>query len=72
VRPPLIVYHVVKYIRDCICDQDRMPTSRSFYKYASERVERHSFLDIYSFVQDRIRQLVKDFTIVESCITDLN
>ena len=49
-----------------------MPTSRSFYKYASERVERHSFLDIYSFVQDRIRQLVKDFTIVESCITDLN
>lgn len=35
VRPPIVIYHVVKYLRDCIADQDRYPPNESYYKYSS-------------------------------------
>ncbi len=33
IRPPVVIYHVVKYLRDCIVDQDRYPAGESYYKY---------------------------------------
>ena len=33
VRSPLILFHVVSYMRDCLADQDRIPVGKSYYSY---------------------------------------
>jgi hypothetical protein len=55
IRPPVVIYHVIKYLRDCIVDQDRCPAGQSYFKYCLPEQTRHSFLDVYSFTHDRIR-----------------
>ena len=64
VRPPCVQLVTMNYLRDCICDQDRVPEGKSVYKYAAEDQNSHSFLDIYGFVHNRVRQIGKDFRIV--------
>lgn len=50
-----------------------MPPGQSFFKYANPRIQRHNFLEVYGFVHDRIRQLVKDMTYYEKeCFCDLD
>ena len=34
VRPPVILYLTVSYLRDCIADQDRISAGNSYYSYA--------------------------------------
>ena len=55
VRPPCVQRATMNYLRDCICDQDRVPEGKSVYKYAAEDQNSHSFLDIYGFVHNRVR-----------------
>jgi hypothetical protein len=33
IRPPIIIFHTIEYLRECIADQDRYPAGKSFYKY---------------------------------------
>jgi len=33
VRPPIVLNLTVKYVRDCIVDQDLTPPGASFYQY---------------------------------------
>ena len=33
VRPPIVLNLAVKYVRDCIVDQDLTPPGASFYQY---------------------------------------
>ena len=72
VRPPVVVHHTFNYIRDCICDQDQHGPNQSYFKYATTDQTQHTFLDIYVFVHDRLRQLVKDLTIVDDCLLDID
>ena len=59
VRPCIITYHTISYMRDCLMDQDRIPPGQSYYKYESGK-NRHEFEHIYSFCRDRLRQIMQD------------
>ena len=43
VRPPLILYYTLSYLRDCIIDQDRIPRGKSYYKYQDSSDYLHDF-----------------------------
>ena len=57
VRPPAILYLIVKYLRDCIADQDRIQAGQSCYPYPAGESDghRHSFAHVYGFIRDRMR-----------------
>jgi hypothetical protein len=55
IRPPIVVAFVVDYLRECIADQDRVPAGKCYYKYQAGQ-DKHSFMDVYSFMSDRLRQ----------------
>ena len=33
IRPPIVIFHTIEYLRECVADQDRYPAGKSFYKY---------------------------------------
>ena len=56
VRTPIVLYHVVSYLRDCIADQDRIAPGKSYYSYAREGPKmQHSYSKVYTFMNDRFR-----------------
>lgn len=56
IRPPIVLYKVVEYLRDCIIDQDSL----------GESDESRDFMSIYSFVRDRLRCVANDFIILNN------
>ena len=71
-RAPIVQYITVKYMRDCIVDQDLIPPGRSFYEYQNQcfgeiqdiSKATHSFSDVYSFMKDRTRQISQELNMV--------
>ena len=63
IRPPIVLYNTVKYLRDVVMDQDRLNPGSSFFKYKDQVAKQprenlmHSFEDVYSFLMDRFRQV---------------
>lgn len=72
IRPPIVLYITMKFMRDCIVDQDLIPAGKSFFQYQNQAfgeikdlsVASHSFLNIYSFLMDRTRQISQDLSII--------
>lgn len=53
IRPPVVLYKTVEYLRECIADLDRISDGgKAPYKKASP-----SFGDVYSFVRDRFKSI---------------
>lgn len=63
IRPPQILLHTVCYMRDCLADLDMIPEGQSFYKYQYGQ-KQHFFIDIYSFLRDRMRQITQELTVL--------
>ena len=61
-RPPIVIYHTIEYLRECVADQDRYPSNESFFKYSRGKT-RHTFIDVYGFMRDRLRQLMQDLIV---------
>lgn len=56
VRPPLILYKTVEYIRECIVDLDRLiNTDLSRFPYSTKSIP--EFKDIYAFIRDRMKAI---------------
>lgn len=36
IRPTMILYETVSYLRDCVMDQDSIPAGESIFKYKGE------------------------------------
>ena len=60
IRPPIVLYKAIEYLRDCIVDQDLLGKGKSTYKWTDP-----SFGDVYSFVRDRGRCIALDFIIID-------
>ena len=58
IRPPVVLYKVIQYIRDCIVDLD------SVQKDSPYRAQNPQYMDLYSFVRDRTRSVANDFIII--------
>lgn len=58
IRPPIVLYKVIEYLRDCIVDQDLLGKGKGTYRNTDP-----NFMDIYSFVRDRGRCVALDFII---------
>lgn len=72
IRPPIILYLTMEYMRDCLADQDAIPPGQSFYEYqhqgygemtTSMSQAKQRFMNIYSFMKDRTRQLSQDLSV---------
>lgn len=72
IRTPKVLYITMKFMRDCIIDQDLIPPGQSFFQYQNQAfgevvdlaTATQSFQSIYSFLMDRTRQISQDFSIV--------
>ncbi|CDW85642.1 sac3 ganp family protein [Stylonychia lemnae] len=60
IRPPIVLYKIIEYLRDCIADQDMLGPGNSTFKWIDP-----SFGDIYSFIRDRGRCVALDFIIID-------
>lgn len=69
IRPPIVLYNTVKYMRDVLMDQDQIPPGQSSFKYRDQKADEsqdlltHSFADIHSILMDRFRQISQDLHI---------
>lgn len=70
IRPSTVLYLCIKYLRDCIADQDMIEAFKSTYKYGNPKSGKHTFMEIYSFIRDRGRSIAQDFIILNN-FTDL-
>ena len=64
-RPPIVQYMSVKYMRDCLVDQDLTPPGSSLYDYqkpGAGAAATHSFMDVYTFLKDRTRQISQELS----------
>lgn len=68
IRPPVILRHVLSFLRDCIADQDRIPANKSFFKYKEQGQTSHLFTDIYSYIRDRTRQIAQELVVINANI----
>lgn len=76
IRPPQVLWLTVRYLRDCVIDQDRCPAGASNYMYEGQRYKPNDdysqavvkFSDIYSFVKDRTRQISQDLSFYKNLI----
>jgi SAC3/GANP family len=59
VRPPLVLFKTVEYLRECIADLDRITESAPF------KNKKPNFNDVYSFVRDRFKSITQDFGIID-------
>ena len=63
-RPPIIQYMTVKYMRDCVADQDLTPPGSSLYDYQKPGAgATHSFMDVYTWFKDRTRQIAQELAL---------
>ena len=60
IRPPIVLYKAIEYLRDCIVDQDLLGPGKGTFALASPK-----FMDVYSFVRDRGRCVANDFIILD-------
>lgn len=65
VRPPHILGITIDYLIQCIVDLDCCPKNKSLYWLNDSSGGYQKFIDIYSFVKDRTRQISKDISMLK-------
>ena len=65
IRPPIVLNFTMKYLIDVVIDQDLVPPGKSFFSYMNDYSAEatHPFMNIYSFLKDRTRQISQDMSI---------
>lgn len=60
IRPPIILYKTVEYMRECLADLDRLVDELCPYSQKT----RPTFMEIYSLFRDRAKSISQDLGII--------
>ena len=60
IRPPVVLYKTVEYMRECLADLDRLVDEEIPYS----KKNRPTFIEIYSLIRDRSKSISQDIGII--------